>query len=230
MADQFVDVYLPPCIPGYPCVVSPVTSTTISAASSGDEGRNRNWLHPLRKVKLPSAEARTWDQIEGLQEHFLVLGGPFNSWAFRDPYDFATVSLEAPNERDTFVLGRVTLGDQAFGTGDGTTRTFPLTKTYTRGGLTYVRPIELPLLDLNGKSTVLIGDNGSLVSPSGYSISRPGGVVTFTSAPAAGHALTWGGLFDIAVRFEADDSLSAILTAYQVSGFADITLQESRVC
>lgn len=225
MSGQFVDVYLPPSVPGYPCLLSPVTSTTITVASSGDEGRNRNWQHPLRKVKLPAAEARAWTVIQDLIAHFLVLGGPFNSWAFRDPFDFATCPLIAPNEPDASVLGRVKGSDQAFGTGDGVTRTFQLVKTYTRGPNSYVRPIGLPIL-----ADVVIWDNGAPVSPSAYSVSRPGGVVTFTAAPLNAHALTWGGLFDIPVRFDADDTLDATLAAFQVGGAAEINLQEARLC
>jgi uncharacterized protein (TIGR02217 family) len=222
---QFVDVYLPPSVPGYPCLVAPVTSTTITVASSGDEGRNRNWQHPLRKVKLPAAQARQWNVIQDLISHFLVLGGPFNSFAFRDPFDFATTGLLAPNEPQASVLQRVTGGDQAFGTGDGLTRSFQLTKTYTRGPATYVRKIGLPLL-----ANLVIWDNAGLVSPTAYSVTRPGGLVTFTAAPLAGHALTWGGLFDIPVRFDADDSLDATVAAYQVGGAAEINLQEARLC
>lgn len=223
MSGQFVDVYLPPSVPGYPCLVSPVTSTTITVASSGDEGRNHNWQHPLRKIKLPAAQARQWNVISDLQDHFLVMGGPFSSFAFRDPFDFATVKLIAPNEPSASVLRRVTGNDQAFGTGDGLTRVFQLIKTYTRGPSTYARPIGLPLA-----SSLLIYDNGAPAAAN--VVTRPGGVVTFTDAPAAGHALTWGGLFDIPVRFDADDSLDAVLAAYQVGGASEINLQEARLC
>jgi len=226
MSGQFVDVYLPPSVPGYPCLASPVFSTTITVASSGDEGRNSNWQHPLRKFKLPAAQARSWDTIQDLITHFLVLGGPFNSFAFRDPMDFATVPLLGPNEPTKpplGVLARVTGNDQQFGTGDGLTRTFQLTKTYTRGPSTYVRQIGLPVL-----STVIIFDNGA---PAGaFTLSRPGGLVTFAAAPDDTHVLTWGGLFDVPVRFEADDSLDTVLQAYQVGGAAEINLQEARLC
>lgn len=225
MSGQFVDVYLPPSVPGYPALISPVTSTTITVASSGDEGRNRNWKHPLRKIKLPAAEAREWQVISDLQDHFLALGGPFNSWAFRDPMDFATIKLQAPNEPTNSVLARVTAGDQQFGVADGLARTFQLVKTYTRGPSTYVRQIGLPVL-----STVLIANNGSPVDPSLYTVSRPGGLVTFTSAPANTDVLTWGGLFDIPVRFASDETLDAVLAAYQVGGAAEIDLQETRLC
>lgn len=223
MSGQFVDVYLPPSVPGYPCLSSPVTSTTITAASDGDEGRNRNWQHPLRKFQLPAAVAREWQVISDLIDHFLVLGGPFITFAFRDPMDFATVKLIAANEPTASVLSRIRGTDQAFGMGDGFTRTFQLTKTYTRGPATYVRKIGLPLV-----ASAIVFDNGAPAAS--YALSRPGGVVTFDDAPADGHALTWGGLFDVPVRFESDDSLDAVLQAYQVGGASQFNLQEQRLC
>lgn len=228
MAEQYVDVYLPPSVPGYPAMISPVFSTTITVASSGDEGRNRNWQHPLRKIKLPAAQARQWDVISDLIDHALVMSGPFNSWAFRDPMDFATVKLQEANEPQGTVLQRVTGLDQQFGVGDGLTRTFQLTKTYTRGPSTYVRNIGLPLLTYPGVPAPLIFDNGSAAGAN--VISRPGGVVTFTDAPLAGHVLTWGGLFDIPVRFESDDTIDTVIAAFQVGGAAEINLQEARLC
>lgn len=224
MSGQFVDIYLPPQVPGYPCIVSPVTSTTITEASSGDEGRNKNWRHPLRTIKLPAAQAREWPVIDALQTHFLVTGGPFNSWAFRDPFDFASCALLGPNEPGATVLARVRGLDQAFGTGDGLTRTFQLTKTYARGAApAYVRPIGLPLL-----SSLVILDAGAAAGS--HVVSRPGGVVTFDDAPLDGHALTWGGLFDIPVRFEADDSLDAVVAAFVVAGASELNLREARLC
>lgn len=221
----FYDVYLPPSVPGYPCTVTPTTSTTITEVSGGDEGRNRNWSQPKRKIELPAAEGRLWDIIADLNDHFLVLDGPSAGFPFRDPFDYASVRLLGPNESQNSVLQRVTPTDQALGTGDGLTRTFQLTKAYSRGSYTKARTIGLPVL-----SNLMVADNGSLVSSSSYSVSRPGGLVTFTTAPAAGHALTWGGIFDIPVRFETDDALNAIVRAFLVGGFAKINLVETRIC
>lgn len=220
---EFIDTYLPAAIPGYPCMTSPKTSTTTTVASSGDEGRNRNWQHPLRKFKLPQAEARKWEVIDQLSKLFLVLGGPFSNFAFRDPMDFASVDLVGPNENQAFVLRRVTATDQVFGTGDGFARVFQLTKTYAYGPAAYVRPIGLPVLD-----TLLVADAGTPTEA--FSVTRPGGVVTFDVAPLAGHSLTWGGLFDVPVRFDSDDALDTIIQAFLVGGAAEINLDEQRLC
>lgn len=220
----FIDVYLPSTIPGYPCVRGPRTSTTITELASGDEGRNRNWAHPKRKFQLPAADARKdFDRILDLEDHFLILDGPANSFPLRDPHDYASVRLAYPNEPAASVLARLTAEDQPLGTGDGVTRAFPLGKAYTRGGQTYLRSIGLPVI-----ANLLIADNGTPTSA--YTVTRPGGVVTFTVAPTAGHTLTWGGLFDTPVRFESDDALMTVVKSYQVSGFAQVTFVETRLC
>jgi uncharacterized protein (TIGR02217 family) len=79
-------------------------------------------------------------------------------------------------------------------------------------------------------SSVVVSDNGVLVSPSAYSVSRPGGVVTFNTPPSNGHALKAGFLFDVNVRFEADDSLETAMRALRVAGFADMVLLEVTLC
>jgi uncharacterized protein (TIGR02217 family) len=225
---EFIDLYLDDLIAGFPCYSSPRFSTTIQAAASGAEHRNRNWAHPLRRFKLPEA-IREHPQYEAIQDHWLVMGGPEASFPFRDPLDFASVPLVLPN-----VPPAISLTDQSFGTGDGSAFAFPLTKTYSRGGATYTRPVYLPVVD-----EVLIGMNG--LAPSAVSgaldgpytvldISRPGGIVTFDKPVHAGIALTWGGYFDCRVRFEADDSFDGIVQSYQVSGFADLTFLELRPC
>lgn len=219
----FYDVYLPSSVPGYPCLSSPVFSTTITEAAGGDEGRNRNWRHPKRKFKLPAAQAREWNVIQDLINHALVMGGPEAAFPFRDPLDFATIGLAVPNERDAAITPRLGATDQNFGTGDGTTRSFTLAKTYTRGPYTYQRAIELPVV-----GTMKVAVHGTPTTA--YAVTRPGGVVTFDVAPPNGHAITWGGLFDVPVRFDQDTAIDAIIQAYQAGGFAEINLDEVRVC
>jgi uncharacterized protein (TIGR02217 family) len=226
MFEEFLDIYLDDLIAGFPCYSSPRFSTSIASSWSGAEVRNRNWMHPLRTFKLPEA-VREHPQYEAIQDQWLIMGGPERSFPFTDPLDFASVPLVLPN-----VVPDITSVDQELGTGDGVTRDFQLQKTYERMGETYTRPIYLPQED-----TVLVALNGlppddpTLTGgPYTWTVSRPGGVVTFTPAPAAGLEVTAGFLFDVAVRFEADDSFDGIVQSYQVSGFSDLTFVEVRPC
>lgn len=217
----FIDEYLSAKVPGLPCISAPMTKTTIQVNAAGRERRNQEWQHPLHRFVLPEAIARDWSVVEDLKKHWLIMAGPFCSWPFRDPLDFASRDLVRPNNVPT-----VGMADQALGTGDGFTTAFQLRKRYSVGGETYDRDIHLPVL-----ASVVVADNGVLVNAADYAVSRPGGVVTFDVAPLAGHALTAGFLFDCEVRFESDDQLEGILrAAVGAAGFADLTLIEARPC
>lgn len=218
----FLDIYMPDAVPGYPCISAPQTKTTIQVNAGGSERRNQEWEHPLHRFILPEALAREWSVVEELKKHWLITKGPYYSFAWRDPLDFSSDDLDAPNPETDPIP---TETDQALGTGDGFTDSFQLMKRYTYGGHTYDRLIHLPVL-----STVVVADDGALVSSSDYAVSRSGGIVTFDTPPANGHALTAGFLFDVEVRFEADDVFESILRTWQAGGFADLTLIEVRPC
>jgi hypothetical protein len=81
-----------------------------------------------------------------------------------------------------------------FATGDGSSKVFQLTRPMDQNG-------EVDIVqNLNGSPSIF--NNGTLVT-SGYSIDSKG-VVTFSVAPALGHALTWTGSFYFRLRFKED--------------------------
>lgn len=227
----FVDVPLPYGVKGWPASSAPRWSTTITGVSSGAENVNQNWAHPLHTFRLAEA-VRDHETFTAMQKFWLAMRGPAFHFPYQDPLDFATQDLPANNFPPV-----VTRNDQVIGTGDGLTRTFQLSKAYSiTAGIvtqTYSRTITLPDL-----SSVLIGVDGLAPGdvpvldggPFTYDVTRPGGVVTFDNPPEAGAVITWGGLFDVPVRFEADNSFEGIARTYRVSGFADLVLIEKRPC
>lgn len=223
MVARFKDVYLNSKIVGYPTRVAPNFSTDLAKSDSGSEQANRHWQHPLRSIVLPEG-VRDHATFEALKSHWLVMAGPFHTFPFRDPTDFASVALTKVNTEP--VVSRT---DQSLGTGDGLTRVFQLKKRYTAGGETYDRIIHYPVT-----SSILIGVDG--VDPAALSpaltatVAREGGTVTFDVAPDAATVLTWGGLFDLQVSFEGDDVFDGVMRTYGADGFADILLREVRYC
>lgn len=244
----FIDMYLDDTILSTPIHSAPKTSTTIVVASGGDEGRNQNWAHPLRSYSIPEA-IREQAPFEAINAHWLIVGGPFLSWPFTDPLDFASVQLDAPSigpDDPNWAPPEIGGNDQTVGVGDGFNRVFQLQKSYTRplvgGGLgSYSRPIILPQL-----SSVLIlmrPSHAPFVNwytpaavPSGaggpytYEITRPGGEITFTPAPAEGTEIEAGFFFDVQVRFETDDAFAGIVQSYRIAGFAAVNFVEVRPC
>lgn len=224
---RFKDVYLSNCVPGYPAASSPYWSTAITRVDSGAEKVRQRWEHPLHRYHLPEA-VREHAVYEAVHDHWLIMRGPAYSFPWRDPLDCASVALNVPVTDDS-LLPTITGSDQVIGTGDGVTKNFQLTKTYTRGVETYTRPIYHPVV-----STVLTTLNGfdplSFSPQYTWSVDRLTGVVTFDIAPAPGMIVRSGFIFDTEVRFEADDSFDGIVRTYSLSGFADLTFLEVRPC
>jgi uncharacterized protein (TIGR02217 family) len=216
---RFVDEYAPDDMPTWPCASAPRWSTQVTQVDSGAEQANQRWSHPLYRFTMPEV-VRTQEQFAAVRDQWLCMRGPAHTWPWRDPLDYASVELNDPSEFDPPTVAAT---DQTIGTGDGVTRDFQLTKTYRRGSQTYVRDIDLPV-----SGTVVCALNG--VATTAFNVSRPGGVVTFETAPTPGQVVTAGYLFDVEVRFENDDVFEGIVQSYAVSGYASLTLVEVRPC
>lgn len=214
---RFIDEYAPKEMPGFPCISSPRWSTGIVQVDSGAEQVNQRWEHPLYRFTLPEA-VRDHEVFEAVKDHWLTMRGPAYTWPFRDPLDFASVPLELPNHEPT-----VSATDQQIGIGDGAVTQFQLTKTYARGSQSYTRRIHLPIVD-----SLLVSVAGTPTED--FTVTRPGGVVELSTPPSPGQIVRWGGLFDVEVRFESDDSFDGIVRTFGVGGFADIPLVEVRSC
>lgn len=202
---------------------SPRWSTSIVVVDSGAENANQRWAHPLNRFTLPDA-VRGMTIFNAVRNHFLVMRGPFHTWPWRDPLDFASVELAKPNVEPT-----ISEVDEELGVGDGIETEFQLYRTYRIGSQSYRRKIELPIL-----SSVLIGfippsDNPSVTLPP-YTITRPGGKVVFEEPPATDSVITAGYLYDTCVRYESDESFDGILRSLHVAGYSDLTFIETRAC
>lgn len=237
---RFVDVYLSQRIQGYPVEVAPNFSTQITRVDSGSEASNSRWVDAIRDISVPSG-VRDHPTFEALKRHWLVMKGPHKTWAWRDPTDFASIDLEMPNEATADIIARISATDQPLcdidgnvAIPDGVETVFYLGKRYDLGSPAepYIRPICFPVV-----STIQLAIDGAdiaALSPAlTATVARSGGTVTFSSAPPAGSPateMTWGGLFDIQVRFADDETFRGIMRTYAASGFADIPLSEVPFC
>lgn len=167
---------------------------------------------PADRVARWSEPAYSWDVQEGIKNRddmydllafYNARQGIANSFRFFDHLDHTT----AANGRDD-----PTSSDVLIGTGDGTTTDFQLFKTYAEGSQTRVRTILTPihgetLATPGGSRTfnVLVNVNGSDVAASGnWTVNTTTGVLTFTTAPTATHAIRAGFAFDSPVYFGED--------------------------
>lgn len=164
----------------------PQFNTSIVTVKSGQEQRNQNWA--VSRYKWDASTAiKTRADMEIISGFFLARRGKLHGFRFKDWADFKTYTT------------------QAIGTGTGALTTFQLAKNYSDAGGSYSRTITKPVA-----GTVKPYLNGVLQT-SGFTVNTTTGVVTFSSAPGSGVAVTAEFEFDVPVRFDTDE----LKTQYQ---------------
>jgi uncharacterized protein (TIGR02217 family) len=189
----------------------PERKTEIVALGSGYEERNAVWASSRRRYDVGSG-VRTLDDLQAVVAFFEARLGRLYGFRFKDFADFQSC---APG-------GTISPTDQAIGTGDGATQAFQLVKTYASGPSSTVRAIAKPVA-----GSVRVAVNGVEVTGP-VSVDATTGIVTFTTAPAAGTAITAGYAFDVAARFDTD-SLVVNLSSFAAGECPSIPIVEIRV-
>jgi len=140
---SFLDVEFPRNL-AFGSTGGPERRTEVVSLASGYEERNSTWANSRRHYDATRA-------LEGVNDVYAILelweaaAGRLRGFRFRDPFDYKS---KRP-------LDPVTNADQALGTGTGTSSTYQLKKTYSRGGQTWTRDIQKPV-----KGTVKISVDG----------------------------------------------------------------------
>jgi uncharacterized protein (TIGR02217 family) len=201
----------------------PMYKTAITVMASGREQRNITWGQARHKYDV-SYGVRDQASLDDLLSFFHAVLGAAHSFRYKDFSDFHTATPSGYGA-DGAPSTAVTKDDQHFGSGDAILTEFQITKTYTKGVLDTVRNITKPI-----DGTVLIAVDGVLQTEGGgsdYTIDYTTGIITFVSPPGDGLALTWGGEFDVPVRFESD-TITTKIDNYLV-GNISVDLIEVRV-
>lgn len=171
----------------FPVNKTPQWKTDFQRSFSGKVTTLARYSYPIYKWELAyevlRADAANLE-FQTLLAFYNRVNARANPWLFTDPDDRQVTAQE-------------------FGTGDGATTEFQLLRAITGSGANvWLDPVFGPL-------TWTIYDNGvALSSPADYSVSATG-LVTFTAAPAAGHALTWTGTYAWVCRFGEDSATFA---------------------
>ncbi|WP_454714507.1 phage distal tail protein, Rcc01695 family [Caulobacter segnis] len=173
----------------------------IVTLASGFERRISPWTQGRRRY-LIATSARPLDEIAELVAFFEARGGRLAGFRFRDPTDFKSCAPSA----------QPAAGDQVLGTGDGTRKVFQLVKA----GRTIAKPVA---------GTVKVAVAG-VAAP--FSVDTTTGLVTLTTAPAAGATVTAGFEFDTPVRFDLD-RLDVTLEGFAAARVTACALVEVRV-
>lgn len=174
--------------------------TGIQVTQSGHEGRNQRASQPRRRY-VAKKDLLTPAQFASVKAIWMAARGSLIGFRFKDWTDYTS------NPTDN--IGTRTETDQLLGYGNGTGHNFQLFKTYDPTG---PRPL-IRICTLPVAGTVKVALDG-VNQTSGWSVSNPGGQVTFTSAPGNGVAVSAGFEFDVPVRFETsvDQAFTGSLT------------------
>lgn len=179
--------------------------------SNGREARNRRWANSRRAYDAGSG-VKSLADLCAVLEFFEARGGALHGFRFRDPLDWSS----APHGAATAAT------DQPIGAGDGTTVTFPLSKTYGDAGGEWRREILKPVA-----GSVSVAVDGLAQAPENFGCDPATGIVTFAPGhvPEDGAIVTAGFEFDVPVRF-GTDSIEVNLSAFNAGRIPAIPLIE----
>jgi uncharacterized protein (TIGR02217 family) len=190
----------------------PERKTDIVVLGSGREERNARWANSRRRYDAGYG-VKTLAALSTVVAFFEERRGRLYGFRWRDRLD---QSSAAPRVATTPL-------DQVIGTGNGTTASFQLVKSYGTVYAPYLRSIAKPVPD-----TVRIAVGGTEVAEgTAFSCDTTTGIVTFLAGhlPAAGAAVTAGFQFDVPVRFDTD-YLEVDLSAFAAGAIPKIPLVE----
>jgi uncharacterized protein (TIGR02217 family) len=211
---SFHDVLFPQRL-AFGSVGGPERRTDIVTLASGYEERNTPWAASRRRYNAGYALSSLAD-IHALIGFFEARQGRLHAFRFRDAADWKSCAPDAAPLTT----------DQAIGTGDGTTTTFQLVKSYVSGAQSYSRTVTKPVT-----GTVRVAVAGvEKTAGTDFTVDTATGVVTFLPGhvPAASAAITAGFEFDVPVRFDTD-RLEINLAAFSAGEIPNIPLIEVRI-
>ncbi len=198
---SFHEVQFPADI-AYGATGGPEFATSVVATASGYEQRNINWSVARGRWDVASG-LKKQTQLDTLIAFFRARKGRAHGFRFKDWTDYKATA-------------------QALGTGNGTITTFQLIRTYSSGGNTDVRTITKPVA-----GTVKVYLAGVLQA-SGWLVNTTTGVITFSTAPANGVAVSADYEFDVPVRFDTD-RMAVTIEQINLHQWSGIPIVEIRV-
>jgi uncharacterized protein (TIGR02217 family) len=187
----------------------PERRNEIVTLTSGRERRNLRFAQSRRHYDAGTG-VRSLEDLHDIIAFFEARRGSFHGFRFRDPFDMKSCRPgETPSP-----------GDQAIGTGDGTTAAFQLVKNYGSGEDAYVRTIGKPV-----EGTVRVAVDG--VEAGDFAVDHATGIVTFAAGaiPAEGQVVTAGYEFDVPARFDAE-RIAISLSAFKAGQIPTIPIIE----
>ncbi len=187
----FDEVQFPPSI-SKGATGGPQFLTDVVVLASGFEKRNSVWANGRGSWDVATG-VKTKANLDVLIAFFRARQGRLIGFRFKDWSDYYAINQATSPA-----------------TGDGANKVFQLQKKYTSGSTNYVRTIKKPVQNPtagagNVPPATAVYDNGVAKTEGvDFTIDYTTGLVTFGTAPAAGHAITADFQFDVPARFDTD--------------------------
>jgi uncharacterized protein (TIGR02217 family) len=172
---SFHEVRFPDNI-AYGATGGPEFATTVVVTGAGHEQHNVNWAEARGRWDVASG-LKNQQQLDELIAFFSARKGRAYGFRFKDWTDYKATG-------------------QLLGMGDGAQTQFQLVRRYPSGSIAEIRTVTKPVA-----GTVRIYKD-AVEQLSGWSVNATTGVITFTTAPAAGVEITADFEFDVPVRFD----------------------------
>lgn len=182
----------------------PQIQTEIITLANGREQRNATRGNSRRRYDA-GVGVKSLTNIQTLIAFFEARRGQLYGFRFRDPLDNASAKA-------------VTATDQNTGIGDGLTKVFQLSKSYSDMSGNWNRMITKPVA-----GSVKIAVDGIEIFD--FEVDVTTGLVTLTTAPDQDVIITAGFRFDVPVRFDTDH-LNASLESFGAGGVVHVPLIE----
>lgn len=190
---SFIETPVFPLCPRLEYTATPQYSVTVSTTVSGRERRNRNWQRPLLIFNI-NVGPKMDEEIEELLDFWHAMGGVECGFRFKDQTDYKSCRKSQT----------VSATDQALELIPGSPGGYQLTKTYRAGARATARSILKPV-----QGTVLIADAGVQKAEGvDWVLDYSTGLLTLFFTPAG--QITWGGEFDVPVRFDSEFPLESV--------------------
>lgn len=193
----------------------PERRTDVVALGSGFEERNSRWADSRRSYNAGYG-LRSLDDLYAVIAFFEERRGRLHGFRWRDHTDWKSC---APQQTPTAL-------DQIIGTGDGSTPTFQLKKSYGGAYAPWAREIKKPV-----SGTVLVAVAGvAKTLGTDFTLSTTTGLVQFLAGhiPTSGQNISAGYEFDVPVRFDTD-KLEVNLSGFEHGAIPSIPVTEIRL-
>lgn len=206
---SFVEERFPIC-PSLNVQSAPAYRVSVARMDSGQERRNRFWQYPLHRITA-SVDPRKVDEVQTVAEWWHAMGGAECGFRWKDYADYKSCRVQQTP----------TALDQGFLAVDASDPGYQLVKTYTAGGRSQNRIISKPVV-----GTILVANEvGAVQTSDRWDLDSTTGIITplggFVGVPT-----TWGGEFDVPVRFEGEElSITVLLQSVHGTSFVLMELR-----